>query len=58
MPRPAKGESRSHFVSRAIPMLISEGCNQDQAVGKAEGMFTYYSKHRAHLPALHRLKKK
>lgn len=48
MPRPEKGESRDEFVSRAIKMLMGEGLNQKAAVGKAEGMYTHYSKKRGY----------
>ena len=40
MPKVKKGESRSHYVARAVPILMSEGLTQKQAVGKAEGMYT------------------
>lgn len=47
MPKPRKGESRSNFVSRAIPILMDEGLSQKQAVGKAEGMYTHYTKRKS-----------
>lgn len=40
MPNPKKGETRNHFVARAVPIIMKEGKTQKQAVGKAEGMFT------------------
>jgi hypothetical protein len=43
MPLPQARESRSHFVSRAIDQLIAEGLTQKAAVGKAEGMFSFYT---------------
>lgn len=47
MPRVKKGESRSRYVSRAVDEMIhKEGLSQRAAVGKAEGMYTYYTKHR------------
>lgn len=43
MPKPHKGESRNSYVSRAISYLIhKEGLGHNAAVGKAEGMYTYY----------------
>jgi hypothetical protein len=42
MPIPKKGETRSEYVSRAIPVLMDEGHTRSQAIGKAEGMFTFY----------------
>jgi len=43
MPIPKKGESRSEYVGRAIHMLVhKEGLKQKQAVGKAEGMYSWY----------------
>ena len=44
MPSVLKGEKRNHYVSRAIPLLMQEGLTQRQAVGKAEGLFTYNKK--------------
>ena len=44
MPRPRGGENQSDFVARAIPMLKKEGHSQLEAVGKAHGMWEYYSK--------------
>ncbi len=41
MPVPKRNESRSHYVKRAIPVMMAEGLTQAQAVGKSEGMFTY-----------------
>jgi hypothetical protein len=47
MPRPRKGESRNTYVSRAVDYIINkEGLSQKAAVGKAEGMYTYYSKNK------------
>jgi hypothetical protein len=47
MPRPRPGEKRNSFVSRAIKAIMAEGGHtQEQAVGKAEGMFEFYSKKR------------
>lgn len=43
MPKPRKGETRSEYVSRAIPVLMEEGLTQKQAIGKAEGMYTEYA---------------
>ena len=40
MPKVRAGESRSEYVSRAVPQMIKEGLSQKAAVGKAEGMFT------------------
>lgn len=42
MPTPHKGESRSDFVKRCIPIVMKEGATQEQAVGKCEGMYTHY----------------
>jgi hypothetical protein len=39
MPAVKKNETRSHYVNRAIPMLMKEGLSQRVAVGKAEGLF-------------------
>ena len=33
-------ESRNSYVARAVPILMGEGLTRDQAVGKAEGMYT------------------
>jgi len=44
MPRPRKGESRNQFVHRAVPIIMEEGLSRKAAVGKAEGMYTYYHK--------------
>lgn len=45
MPRPTNGESRNHFVSRAVREIMMEGGHtQKQALGKAYGMFAFYSK--------------
>lgn len=44
MPRPKKREKRSEYVHRAVPMLMAEGLTQKQAVGKAEGMYSYYKR--------------
>jgi hypothetical protein len=42
MPKPRKNESRSKYVSRAIPQIMAEGLTQKQAAGKAEGLFDFY----------------
>jgi hypothetical protein len=39
MPSVRKGETRSHYLKRAIPQLMREGLNKRAAVGKAEGLF-------------------
>lgn len=40
MPTVKKGESRKSYLHRAIPMMMhEEGLTQEQAVGKAEGMY-------------------
>ncbi len=44
MPSVKKGEIRSHYVKRAVPVMMKEGLTQKQAVGKAEGMFTHSKK--------------
>lgn len=44
MPKLKKGESRNQYVNRAIPILIREGLSQKAAIGKAEGMYSFYSK--------------
>lgn len=44
MPMPTKGQSRNKYLNKAIPMMMKEGLTQKQAVGKAEGMFTHYTK--------------
>lgn len=46
MPEPKRGESRSSYVNRAVPMMMAEGLSQSQAVGKAEGMYDFYKKNR------------
>jgi hypothetical protein len=46
MPKLRKGESRDAYVSRAIPILMAEGLSHNAAIGKAEGMYSYYSKHK------------
>lgn len=43
MPYPKKGESRSAYLKRAIPMIMAEGKDQKAAVGKAELMYNTYS---------------
>lgn len=37
-------------MKRAIPVMIQEGLTQKQAVGKAEGMYSYYSKNKERAP--------
>lgn len=44
MPRPLVKETRNKYVQRAIPQLIGEGLTQRQAVGKSEGMYSFYHK--------------
>lgn len=47
MPKPKKGETRNQFVARAIKMIMKEeGCTQKQAIGKAEGMYSFYKKNK------------
>ncbi len=49
MPSVKKGETRAHYLQRAIPMLIKEGLSPKAAVGKAEGMFDEkYGQKKAH----------
>ena len=40
VPSVKKNESRNKYVSRAIPVLMKEGLDQKQAVGKAEGLYS------------------
>lgn len=44
MPKPKKNESRTDYISRAIPMLIHEGLSTKAAQGKAYGMWRTYHK--------------
>lgn len=44
MPIPRKNETRSSFVSRAMPIIMKEGRTQKEAVGKAEGIYTSWKK--------------
>lgn len=44
MPAVMKGESRSDYMSRCVPMVIKEGKTNEQAVGKCEGMFSQHVK--------------
>jgi hypothetical protein len=47
MPSVKKNEKRNHYVKRAVhEMVHSEGLTPEQAVGKAEGMFTHAKKKR------------
>lgn len=46
MPTPKKGESRNKFIARAIPIIIKEGKSKEQAIGKAEGMYSNWLKKR------------
>jgi hypothetical protein len=39
MPKPNSGESRNDFVKRCVPIVMSEGTDQDAAVGKCEGIY-------------------
>lgn len=39
MPTVKKGESRSEYVARCVPIAMKEGKTQRQAVGKCEGMY-------------------
>jgi len=41
MPKPKKGETREHYLRRAIPVMRDEGLSQKAAVGKAEGMYDH-----------------
>ncbi len=43
MPKPNDNESRSHYLNRAIRQIMAEGLSQKQAIGKAEGMFDFYT---------------
>ena len=44
MPKPKKGESKKSYISRCIPVVISEGRTMDQAAGKCHGMWKNYKK--------------
>lgn len=45
MPDVRPGESRKHYVSRAIPIIMDEdGRSPRQAAGKAHGMYDQYLK--------------
>lgn len=41
MPKPERGERRSHFVNRCIPIVIKDGAakNPKQAIAICESMF-------------------
>lgn len=39
MPTPKKGESKSKYMSRCVPVVVGEGKTQDQAVAQCSGMF-------------------
>ena len=43
MPYPAKNESRSQYISRAIPIFMQEGYSQKVALGRAYGFWKSYS---------------
>jgi len=42
MPRPHPGESRKHYIKRAIPLFKEEGYSQKEAVGRAYGFWRSY----------------
>jgi len=45
MPKPKKGESKNHYISRAVRYMIEkEGLTQQHALGKAYGMWEYYKR--------------
>ncbi len=44
MPEVKTGESRKDYLGRCIPMVMSEGLNRNQAVGKCEGMYNSHVK--------------
>lgn len=44
MPKPGKKEKKNAYLKRAIPMMMDEGLDQKQAVGKAHGMWNTYKK--------------
>ena len=52
MPRVLPNESRSHYLARCIPIVMSEGKTQEQAIGKCEGMFDAARKKDSTLPIL------
>ncbi len=58
MPTIKKGEKRNEYVNRAIPILMAEGLGRREAVGKAEGMYSYYSKHKGKYSAKKHTRKK
>lgn len=39
MPTPKKGESKSEYMNRCIPILVREGKKPDQAVAICSSMF-------------------
>ena len=45
MPSKIKGETRTEFISRCIPICIKEGLSQKAAIGKCEGLATQYFSH-------------
>lgn len=46
MPYPAKGESQSAFVSRAVKEFLAEGYKKKEALGRAYGFYKTYAKKR------------
>jgi hypothetical protein len=50
MPTPSKGENRNHYINRAVREIMAEGLSHKQAIGKAEGMFDFYSKKKKKKP--------
>ena len=39
MPTPRKGETKSSFIGRCIPIVKREGAKQEHAVGKCHGIW-------------------
>ena len=42
MPTPRKGEKRSDYIARAIPIIMREGKTSEEATRKANGLFDYH----------------